>query len=1078
MKNILKLVLCVVALLWLQAATPASAGVAWTGDVVIYWTDFGEFPVLDVGNAGGSATLNITSGSEVTNLLLLTNVYNANGNGAFGYGSPQYGGYLMESFGLTVGIDLYDYGNTTSGNNSVLVDGTNSILECSTGPLYIGGSFNSIKVSGGATFSCNYMENSGSNSTFLVTDPGTTFEGGVNLNANDSFIVKNGAQYNSNSQYTISSIGSSNIVMITGTNTTVNGNVSFSASTNCNLTINNGAKINGYEIGASGGNNTIIVDGLGTIVTTGGGFSLTGVSNQLIISGGSQINLLPYGLSIGSGSSATITDSGTGVVGGPGLFEDGGLLTISNGAQVNWSGLASMDPGSVVLVTGLSSSLSVTNTGSWSGVSNTISINGQLIAAAGGSVAAGTIYVGGINPGYYGYGAASLNIAFGGAVAASSVIIQSSSSIMVAGNLMATNSTGSGRLVLSGPGASLNVTGTVVADTVSLEGPYYNFNCGCYPTGPGGPFAFPSGTLMAKGLGGNNNQTFVVGDGTNTANYVMQGGTHSFVNGLVISSNSLLSGCGTVTGSVTNYGTILLGGCDITFSNAVVNFGTIIATNGLPHFLSTFSNQGAFVTNPPVLQTTAQNFKVVYSFTYPESQSAGDPPTGDLVFSGNTFYGTTMEGGNQGGFGTVFAINAGGTGSTILHSFSGAYYPGYNNSDGAFPQAGVILSGNTLYGTTWAGGTSGLGTVFSVNTDGTGFTNLHSFTGSDGAAPQAGLVVSGNTLYGMTHGVAFNGSQYGGDTVFAVNTDGTGFTNLYTFTDTGNGASGAGPFAGLTLSSNRLYGATYSSGTGTYSSASSGYGRIFAINTDGTGFTSLHSFTPRSDSGSTNSDGAYPRGRLVLSGNTLYGTASLGGTADNGTIFAINTDGTGFTNLHNFTQNANNYYGTNNDGAYPQAGLILLGNTLYGTAQSGGTGGEGTVFAINTDGTGFTTLHNFTFPSAESNYTTNSDGGTPEAGLTLSGNVLYGTTPSFGPLRGGTLFSLSLPPPPLAITFSGKNTVLTWPTYAPGVTLQSTTNLTPPIVWITNLPSPVVVNGQNTITNAMSGTQKFYRLSQ
>ena len=51
------------------------------------------------------------------------------------------------------------------------------------------------------------------------------------------------------------------------------------------------------------------------------------------------------------------------------------------------------------------------------------------------------------------------------------------------------------------------------------------------------------------------------------------------------------------------------------------------------------------------------------------------------------------------------------------------------NSDGAYPHAGLILSGNTLYGTAYGGGSSGNGTVFAVNTDGTGFTNLYSFTG-------------------------------------------------------------------------------------------------------------------------------------------------------------------------------------------------------------------------------------------------------------------------------------------------------------------------------------------------------------
>src|SRR5436190_434373 len=95
-----------------------------------------------------------------------------------------------------------------------------------------------------------------------------------------------------------------------------------------------------------------------------------------------------------------------------------------------------------------------------------------------------------------------------------------------------------------------------------------------------------------------------------------------------------------------------------------------------------------------------------------------------------------------------------------LHSFTAtpSSYP-YTNSDGAHPVAGLILSGNALYGTTMSGGSSGNGTVFAVNTDGTGFMNLHSFmalsdpyplahANSDGANPWAGLIVSGNTLYG------------------------------------------------------------------------------------------------------------------------------------------------------------------------------------------------------------------------------------------------------------------------------------------------------------------------------------------
>jgi hypothetical protein len=66
--------------------------------------------------------------------------------------------------------------------------------------------------------------------------------------------------------------------------------------------------------------------------------------------------------------------------------------------------------------------------------------------------------------------------------------------------------------------------------------------------------------------------------------------------------------------------------------------------------------------------------------------------------------------------------------------------------------------------------------------------------------------------------------------------------------------------------------------------------------------------------------------------------------------------------------------------------------------------------------------------------------------------------------------------PRLTIMSSGANVVLTWPTNFAGFTLQSTTNLISPAVWNTNSPAPVVVNGQNTVTNPASGSQKFFRL--
>jgi uncharacterized repeat protein (TIGR03803 family) len=430
-----------------------------------------------------------------------------------------------------------------------------------------------------------------------------------------------------------------------------------------------------------------------------------------------------------------------------------------------------------------------------------------------------------------------------------------------------------------------------------------------------------------------------------------------------------------------------------------------------------------------VHQAAAQTFTNLHNFA---RISDGANPYAGLILSGHTLYGTASSGGPSGN-GTVFAVNTDGTGFTNLHNF--AFGEGIN------PFAGLILSGNTLYGTAYNGGTYGNGAVFGINTDGTGFTNPHNFTGgSDGATPIGGLILSGNTLYGT----AYEGSS-GFGVVFSVTT-GMVFAKLYSFT---GGSDGAAPAAGLILSGNTLYGTASQGGT-------HGSGTVFAVNTDGTGFTNLYSFTG-------GSDGANPYAGLILSGNTLYGTASQGGPYGSGTVFAVNTDGTGFTNLYSFTTSSYPNY-TNSDGAGPTAGLILSGNTLYGTTPAGGSAGVGVVFAVNTDGTGFTNLYNFTGGS---------DGANPKAGLIVSGNTLYGTTMAGGSGGYGTIFAITpdnsvATPIPLQIQSAGNAVVLSWTdsTFA----LQSA-----PVVTgtYTNIPGAATP-----YTNPVSGAQQFFRLSK
>jgi uncharacterized repeat protein (TIGR03803 family) len=111
-----------------------------------------------------------------------------------------------------------------------------------------------------------------------------------------------------------------------------------------------------------------------------------------------------------------------------------------------------------------------------------------------------------------------------------------------------------------------------------------------------------------------------------------------------------------------------------------------------------------------------------------------------------------------------------------------------------------------------------------------------------------------------------------------------------------------------------------------------------------------------------------------------------------GSIFKVNTNGSGFVTIFSF---ANTTLVGN-----PGAGLVVSGTTLYGTAYNGRNKGRGAVFKLNTDGTGFAILKNFTGP----------DGATPQSGLTFIGTRLYGTTRQGGGFDLGTIFSLELAP--------------------------------------------------------------------
>lgn len=449
----------------------------------------------------------------------------------------------------------------------------------------------------------------------------------------------------------------------------------------------------------------------------------------------------------------------------------------------------------------------------------------------------------------------------------------------------------------------------------------------------------------------------------------------------------------------------------------------------------------------------AGEFKMLYGFTATTSGTNvdGAHPNGDLVLAGGRLYGTAVGGGNR-GHGTVFSINSDGQGFATLHHFSALLGPflSETNNDGAGPHGGLILLSNVLYGTANNGGAGAVGTVFKLNVDGSGFSTLHSFvytlaSPSNGSFPEANPLLIGNTLYGTAQG----GGECDNGTVYRINTDGSGYARVNDFCFD---QQHHWTLSSLAMSDGTLYGCSAGS------ILKGGIpGAVYRVRTDGSGFALLHIFPDPVEE--------CPIGRLVLSGNTLYGTTLAATAAGPGMVFRLNTDGTGFEVIHRFN---------GSDGAAPQ-GLLLSENVLYGTTQKGGNSGKGTVYALNTDGTGFQTLYSFTGGA---------DGAVPRSGLIWSDGRLYGATYSGGPSGNGTLFSLSLAatPPQLTITPSGSNILLTWPANATGFILQSSVQMGAEADWRkADLPvPPFVIDGHCFVilSNASIGPQQFYRLSR
>ncbi len=317
-------------------------------------------------------------------------------------------------------------------------------------------------------------------------------------------------------------------------------------------------------------------------------------------------------------------------------------------------------------------------------------------------------------------------------------------------------------------------------------------------------------------------------------------------------------------------------------------------------------------------------------------------------------------------------------------------------SSGGIATGGLLALGGKLYGTTGAGGSAncknGCGTVFSFDPKTGAEVQLYAFAGgADGVDPAPGLIESGGKLYGTTlYGGSSRCSKTGCGTVFSLDLA-TGVKSLvHTFE---GGRDGASPESGLVQFGARLYGATlYGGSVGPCSC-----GTVYSIEPVSGAEKVVHAFT--------GADGAHPFSDLIKTGGLLYGTAGGGGSSycngnGCGAVFSLDPKTGALATVYAFKG------GT--DGATPYAGLLAVGDKLYGTTGFGGQSvrricpnGCGVVYALQ-PATG-----------AESVVYAFHGGGdalNPRSDLISVDGILYGTTISGAGRRRfagyGTVFSV------------------------------------------------------------------------
>jgi uncharacterized repeat protein (TIGR03803 family) len=449
-------------------------------------------------------------------------------------------------------------------------------------------------------------------------------------------------------------------------------------------------------------------------------------------------------------------------------------------------------------------------------------------------------------------------------------------------------------------------------------------------------------------------------------------------------------------------------------------------------------------------------------YNFPTETNDGTLPVGLIQGIDGALYGTTSTGGPPvTGNGTVFKINLDGGGYQLLHTFP-------TLDQGGNPVSKLLqATDGFLYGITAYGSNNNKGAIFKINTNGTGFQSLFNFPSNStfiGETVRDFSFIQGKD--GSLYGTSPDGGSQGCGNVFKINTDGSSYSELhsfsYRFTLDGNF-----PYAGVIQGNDGFLYGTTSQGSGLlfqdYLSLNQGI--VFRINTNGSQYQILHSFAG-------GSGGQAPQSRLLQGADdALYGTTVVGGEqvganpSGEGVVFKMNPDGTGFAVLHSFANPG--------DGLIPSSGLLLANDgALYGTTSSYDSNNvvnysTGTVFSMNPDGSNYRVLSYFA-----------NSGGNPIILAQGRDGRLYGTTTGGGSMNQGTVFQLGVPMQPILQNLQYDQGALSfsWNSVAGfEYEVQYNTNLTA-TNWLILSGPTLATNGTACASDAVTNSQRFYRV--